>query len=112
MLRNGSAGEWDDEAVWDPFVLYDDSSGVFKMWYGGQAAGFVNIQWGYATSTCVRFQWRFKKYYTLQREDDAYIVPAAAGAPAAGRRTQLHAFCFKLHRAVLALVDLVVLARC
>ena len=83
VLRNGIAGDWDDEAVWDPFVLYDDSSGrgVFKMWYGGQAAGFVNIQWGYATSTCVRFEWRFKiALYTLQREDNACIVPAAAGA--------------------------------
>ena len=50
-LRNGTAGEWDDEAVWDPFVLYDESSGLFQMWYGGQAAGFIDIQWGFATST-------------------------------------------------------------
>jgi hypothetical protein len=47
VLRNGSIGDWDDEAVWDPFVMYDAEVGLFKMWYGGQAEGFVNIQWGY-----------------------------------------------------------------
>jgi hypothetical protein len=50
VLRNGAAGEWDDEAVWDPFVLFDADQGLFKMWYGGQARGFIDIQWGYATS--------------------------------------------------------------
>jgi hypothetical protein len=50
VLRNGTADEWDDEAVWDPFVLYDADAKLFKMWYGGQATGFVDIQWGYATS--------------------------------------------------------------
>ena len=50
VLRNGAAGQWDDEAVWDPFVLYDPGAKEFKMWFGGQAAGFVGIQWGFATS--------------------------------------------------------------
>ena len=49
VLRPGAAGEWDDGATWDPFVLYED--GVFKMWYGGERTGHRDFQCGYATST-------------------------------------------------------------
>jgi hypothetical protein len=49
VLGPGAAGEWDDGATWDPFVLYED--GVFKMWYGGERAGHRDFQCGYATST-------------------------------------------------------------
>jgi predicted GH43/DUF377 family glycosyl hydrolase len=48
ILQPGQAGEWDDGATWDPFVLYED--GVFKMWYGGERKGHRDFQCGYAVS--------------------------------------------------------------
>jgi hypothetical protein len=48
VLRPGKTGRWDDGAVWDPFVIYED--GVFKMWYGGERKDSGNYQCGYAVS--------------------------------------------------------------
>lgn len=48
VLRPGKTGRWDDGAVWDPFVIYED--GVFKMWYGGERKGAGDYQCGYAVS--------------------------------------------------------------
>lgn len=48
VMRPGSPGEWDDGAVWDPFVIYED--GIFKMWYGGERAGHKDFECGYAVS--------------------------------------------------------------
>jgi len=51
VLDKGKPGEWDDEATWDPFVIFED--GIFKMWYGGQSVGggkLAGYQCGYATS--------------------------------------------------------------
>ena len=48
VLRPGRDGQWDDGAVWDPFVLYED--GLFKMWYGGERKGHRSFQCGYAVS--------------------------------------------------------------
>mgnify|MGYP001033399445 CR=1 FL=1 len=48
VLRPGKAGQWDDGAVWDPFVIYED--GLFKMWYGGERKGHRSFQCGYAVS--------------------------------------------------------------
>jgi hypothetical protein len=48
VLRPGKAGQWDDGAVWDPYVIYED--GLFKMWYGGERKGHKSFQCGYAVS--------------------------------------------------------------
>jgi hypothetical protein len=48
VLRPGKAGQWDDGAVWDPYVIYED--GLFKMWYGGERKGHKSFQCGYAES--------------------------------------------------------------
>jgi len=51
VLRPGKAGEWDEGATWDPFVIYED--GLFKMWYGGERKGVKqgwDYQCGYAVS--------------------------------------------------------------
>jgi len=48
VLQPGIDGRWDDGAVWDPFVLYED--GLFKMWYGGERKGHSSFQCGYAVS--------------------------------------------------------------
>ena len=55
VLRPGESGQWDDGAVWDPFVIRED--GVFKMWYGGERKGIGDYQCGYAVSADgVRFE--------------------------------------------------------
>lgn len=33
VVAKGSAGDWDADGTWDPFVIQED--GVFKLWYGG-----------------------------------------------------------------------------
>ncbi|MHC4337939.1 MAG: glycoside hydrolase family protein [Planctomycetota bacterium] len=48
VLRPGEEGQWDDGAVWDPYVIYED--GLFKMWYGGERKGHKSFQCGYAVS--------------------------------------------------------------
>ena len=48
VLRPGRAGQWDDQAVWDPFMIYQD--GIFKMWYGGQPESRRDYECGYAES--------------------------------------------------------------
>jgi predicted GH43/DUF377 family glycosyl hydrolase len=48
VLRPGRDGEWDDGAVWDPYVIYED--GLFKMWYGGERKGHKHFHCGYAVS--------------------------------------------------------------
>ena len=48
VLRPGEEGQWDDGAVWDPYVIYED--GLFKMWYGGERKGHKSFQCGYAAS--------------------------------------------------------------
>ncbi|MBD3340004.1 MAG: T9SS type A sorting domain-containing protein [Candidatus Lokiarchaeota archaeon] len=47
ILVTGHSGEWDDNGVVQPFVIFHDN--VFKMWYAG-SDGF-NWRIGYATST-------------------------------------------------------------
>ena len=46
VLLAGSAGEWDDEGVFIPYVIYDGNT--YKMWYSGRDGSHFRI--GYATS--------------------------------------------------------------
>ena len=46
VLLAGSAGEWDDEGVFVPYVIYDGNT--YKMWYSGRDGSHFRI--GYATS--------------------------------------------------------------
>jgi hypothetical protein len=49
VLRIGPAGSWDSSILICQHILFDESEGVFKMWYvGGSAQGIFGI--GYATS--------------------------------------------------------------
>ena len=50
VLSTGFSGEWDDQNVYFPHVIYSD--GNYKMWYGGSHNGFLAI--GYATATEVK----------------------------------------------------------
>jgi len=69
VLKPGRPLEWDDGAVWDPFVLYED--GIFKMWYGGERARHKNFQCGYAVSTDGR---HFTKKGRISNFDTGWIA--------------------------------------
>ncbi|MBI3192857.1 MAG: T9SS type A sorting domain-containing protein [Ignavibacteriae bacterium] len=46
ILTRGESGDWDDEGVWAPYVLFENNS--YKMWYQASDSTYSNI--GYATS--------------------------------------------------------------
>lgn len=46
VLDIGSPGEWDDEGVFNPMVIFDSTT--YHMWYGGWDS--LNVRIGYATS--------------------------------------------------------------
>jgi sucrose-6-phosphate hydrolase SacC (GH32 family) len=49
ILQPGSAGQWDEALVTNPWVIYDHDEHLWKMWYaGGNNAGELKI--GYATA--------------------------------------------------------------
>lgn len=48
VVRKGAAGEWDDNHIKDPCVLYDGTK--FVLYYAGSANGYPQYQIGRATS--------------------------------------------------------------
>jgi len=48
VLDVGPPGSWDDEWVWDPWVLFDDS--IYHMWYHAWNGIGNQVQIGHATS--------------------------------------------------------------
>ncbi len=56
VIGKGSPGEWDDDWVESPTVIYDAQTGTYKMWYTGVKAASdypmgVMIRIGYAQSS-------------------------------------------------------------
>lgn len=50
IFTKGNPGEWDCSWVESPAVIYDDSSGEYKMWYNGIDTATWKIEIGLATS--------------------------------------------------------------
>ena len=70
VLNPGESGEWDNQFVFSPYVLYDSATSIFKMWYCG-GNGEFNGSIGYATSLD-GINW--EKY-----KDNPVMVPGASG---------------------------------
>jgi N-acetylneuraminic acid mutarotase len=50
VLNTGPEGSWDEDHVYFPLVIYDETNSIFHLWYvGGDASG--NEEGGYASST-------------------------------------------------------------
>jgi len=58
LSKSGNNGDWDDERVQDPCVIYEN--GTYKMWYSGYDGSKWQI--GYATSTATGGAGTWTKY--------------------------------------------------
>ena len=54
ILTYGTVGQWDADSVAEPFVIYDATAGLWKMWYSS-----VGDEWeiGYATAPAATGPW-------------------------------------------------------
>ncbi|KPL11191.1 MAG: hypothetical protein AMS26_20540, partial [Bacteroides sp. SM23_62] len=50
VLNTGPEGSWDENHIYFPLVIYDETNSIFHMWYTGGNASFEE-KGGYASST-------------------------------------------------------------